>query len=119
MGGTNIYTTSTGGGSLSTSSFAGAASVRTIAAGASKTLTLTFANNASSNLANYTGTGAFNPFGPCSAAAISFRHGRGPGSGRASRSGGSAPALLAAPSSSNSCKEKPRLTGLFNRGAEI
>ena len=37
--------------------------VRTIAAGASETLTSVFANNANGSLANYTGTATFNPFG--------------------------------------------------------
>jgi len=63
MGATTIYNTSTGGGSLVTTSFKGNASNRTIAAGASQTLTFTFVNNVSTTAILYTGSALFNPFG--------------------------------------------------------
>ena len=64
LGNTTIYSTSTGGGSLTTSSLLGTAAQRTIAADKSGTLTYTFANNVSTNAANYTASATFNPFGP-------------------------------------------------------
>jgi len=63
MGGTTIYNTPTGGGSLTTSSLLGTTAQRTIAAGSSQTLTFTFANNVNTNASNYTGSATFNPFG--------------------------------------------------------
>jgi hypothetical protein len=64
MGGTTIYNTSTGGGSLTTSSLLGTTAQRTIAVGASATVTFTFQNNVSTNANNYPGGSAtFNPFG--------------------------------------------------------
>jgi hypothetical protein len=64
MGGTTIFNTSTGGGSLTTSSLLGTTAQRTIAAGSCGTLTFTFQNNVSTNPALYTGTATFDPFGP-------------------------------------------------------
>jgi hypothetical protein len=64
MGGTTIYSTSTGGGSLSTSSLLGTNAQRTIAAGSCTTLTFTFTNSVDTNPSDYTGTATFNPFGP-------------------------------------------------------
>ena len=64
LGSTTIYSTSTGGGTLTTSSLLGTAAQRTIAADKSGTLTYTFANNVSTNAANYTASATFNPFGP-------------------------------------------------------
>ena len=63
MGANQIFNTSTGGGSLVTTSFKGNASNRTIAAGASQTMTFTFANNVSTTAILYTGSALFNPFG--------------------------------------------------------
>ena len=63
MGGTTIYSTPTGGGSLTTSSLLGSTFQRTIAAGASQTLTFTFMNNVDTTPSNYTGSATFNPFG--------------------------------------------------------
>ena len=63
LGGTTIYNTSTGGGSLTTSSLLGTTAQRTIAAGASATLTFTFQNNVNTTASNYTGSATFNPFG--------------------------------------------------------
>jgi hypothetical protein len=63
MGANTIFNTSTGGGSLVTTTFKGNANNRTIAAGASQTLTFTFANNVSTIAALYTGSALFNPFG--------------------------------------------------------
>jgi len=63
LGGTTIYNTPTGGGSLSTSSLLGTTAQRTIAAGASATLTFNFANNVNTTASNYTGSATFNPFG--------------------------------------------------------
>jgi len=63
LGGATIYNTSTGGGSLTTSSLLGTTAQRTIAAGASGTLTFTFANNVNTIASNYTGSATFNPFG--------------------------------------------------------
>jgi xanthine dehydrogenase iron-sulfur cluster and FAD-binding subunit A len=64
MGGTTIYNTSTGGGSLTTSSLLGTTAQRTIAVGASATVTFTFQNNVSTNANNYPGGSAtFSPFG--------------------------------------------------------
>jgi hypothetical protein len=62
--GTTIYNTPTGGGSLTTSSLLGTTAQRTISPGATDTLQFSFANNASTNLNNYTGSATFNPFGP-------------------------------------------------------
>ncbi len=64
MGGPTIYNTSTGGGTLNTSSLLGTTAQRTIAAnGGTATLTFTFQHNVSTNASNYTGTATFNPFG--------------------------------------------------------
>ena len=64
MGAITIYNTSTGGGTLNTSSLLGTTAQRTIAAnGGTATLTFTFHNNVSTNASNYTGTATFNPFG--------------------------------------------------------
>jgi hypothetical protein len=64
MGATTIYNTSTGGGTLNTSSLLGTTAQRTIAAnGGTATLTFTFQHNVSTDASNYTGTATFNPFG--------------------------------------------------------
>src|SRR5438552_6313937 len=64
MGSVTIYNTSTGGGTLNTSSLLGTTAQRTIAAnGGTATLTFTFQHNVSTNDSNYTGTATFNPFG--------------------------------------------------------
>jgi hypothetical protein len=42
----------------------GTTAQRTIAAGASQTLTFTWQNNVNTTASNYTGTATFNPFGP-------------------------------------------------------
>jgi len=65
MGGTTIFNTSTGGGSVTIPpGLLGTTAQRTIAAGSCATLTFTFTNNVSTNPANYTGSATFNPFGP-------------------------------------------------------
>jgi hypothetical protein len=64
MGSTTIFSTSTGGGNLITFSLSGTTAQRTIAAGASQTLTFTFQNNVNTTASNYTGQATFNPFGP-------------------------------------------------------
>jgi hypothetical protein len=64
MGGTTIYSTSTGGGSLTTSSLLGTTAQRTIAAGSCATLTFTFQQSVDTNPSHYTGSATFNPFGP-------------------------------------------------------
>ena len=61
MGGTTIYNTSTGGGTLTTSSLLGTTAQRTIAAGSCATLTFTFANNVNPNASSYTGTATLRP----------------------------------------------------------
>jgi hypothetical protein len=67
MGGTTIYNTSTGGGTLHTTTLLGTNAQRTIAAnGGSATLTFSFQNNVSTNANNYTGTATFNQFGAVS-----------------------------------------------------
>jgi hypothetical protein len=63
MGGTVIYNTSTGGGSLTTSSLLGTTAQRTIAAGGHQNLTFIFHNNVDTNASHYTGSATFNPFG--------------------------------------------------------
>jgi hypothetical protein len=64
MGSVTIYSTSTGGGTLNTSSLLGTTAQRTIAAnGGTATLTFTFQHNVSTNASNYTGTATFDPFG--------------------------------------------------------
>jgi hypothetical protein len=64
MGAVTIYNTSTGGGTLNTSSLLGTTAQRTIAAnGGTATLTFTFQHNVSTNASDYTGTATFNPFG--------------------------------------------------------
>jgi hypothetical protein len=64
MGSITIYNTSTGSGTLNTSSLLGTTAQRTIAAnGGTATLTFTFQHNVSTNASNYTGTATFNPFG--------------------------------------------------------
>ena len=65
MGGTTIYNTSTGGGTLHATTLLGTNAQRTIAAnGGSATVTFTFQNNVDTTAANYTGTATFSPFGP-------------------------------------------------------
>ena len=62
--GTTIYNTSTGGGSLTTSTFLpNTTTARTTAAGTCDTVVFTFQNNVNTNPANYTGSLTFNPFG--------------------------------------------------------
>jgi hypothetical protein len=63
LGGTVIYNTPTGGGSLSTNSLLGTTAQRTITARSSATLTFTFAQNVNRTPSNYTGSATFNPFG--------------------------------------------------------
>jgi len=63
MGATTIFSTSTGGGNFISFSLSGTTAQRTIAAGASQTLTFTFQNNVNTTASNYTGTATFNPFG--------------------------------------------------------
>ncbi len=64
MGGTVIFNTSTGGGTLTTSSLLGTTAQRTIAAnGGTAALTFNFQNNVDTNANNYTGSATFNPFG--------------------------------------------------------
>jgi hypothetical protein len=67
MGGSTIFSTSTGGGSVTISSFpANTATARTIGAGLCGTVTFTFQNNVSKDPALYTppGSATFNLFGP-------------------------------------------------------
>jgi hypothetical protein len=62
--GTTIFNTSTGGGTLTTSSLLGTTAQRTMAAGACGTLTFNFVNkNVDTNNTHYTGSATFNPFG--------------------------------------------------------
>jgi len=61
--GTTIYNTSTGGGSLSTSSLLGTAAQRTVTPGETDTFQFTFQNNVNTSAGNYTGSGIFSPFG--------------------------------------------------------
>jgi hypothetical protein len=61
--GTVIYNTSTGGGSLSTSSLLGTTAQRTISVGATDTLQFIFTNSVDTNASHYTGSATFNPFG--------------------------------------------------------
>ena len=63
MGGTTIYNTPTGGGSLTTSSLLGTTAQRTINSGSNQTLTFAFQNNVDMNASHYTGSVTFNPFG--------------------------------------------------------
>ncbi len=63
LGGTTIYNTSTGGGTLTTSSLLGTAAQRTIAAAAHQNLIFNFQNNVDTNASHYTGSATFNPFG--------------------------------------------------------
>ena len=64
IGGTVIYNTSTGGGTLHTTTLLGTTAQRTIAAnGASGTVTFIFQNNVDTNNTHYTGSTTFNPFG--------------------------------------------------------
>ena len=56
FGGTMIYNTATGGGSLTTSSLLGTTAQRTINAGASQTLTFAFQNNVDPMANHYTGS---------------------------------------------------------------
>jgi xanthine dehydrogenase iron-sulfur cluster and FAD-binding subunit A len=63
IGGTAVYNTSTGGGSLNTSSLLGTTAQRTVAVGSSATLTFPFQNNANTTASNYDGTATFNPGG--------------------------------------------------------
>jgi len=62
--GTTIYNTSTGGGSLTTSSLLGTTAQRTIIPGETDTVQFTFQNNVDQNASHYTGSLTFNPFGP-------------------------------------------------------
>ena len=64
LNGATIFNTSTGGGSLNTSSFVGTAAQRTIASGSCGTFAFGFQSNVSTNPANYTGQLTFSPFGP-------------------------------------------------------
>jgi hypothetical protein len=64
MGPTTIFNTQTGGGNMIDFSLNGTNAQRTIAPGASQTLTFTFANNVNTTASNYTGTATFSPFGP-------------------------------------------------------
>jgi hypothetical protein len=61
--GTTIYNTSTGGGSLTTSSLLGTTAQRTMAQAACGTVVFNFTSNVSNNANNYTGSLTFNPFG--------------------------------------------------------
>jgi hypothetical protein len=63
--GTTIYNTSTPGGSLTIPPppLGGTTAQRTMAAGACGTVVFSFANNANTNLANYSGSLTFSPFG--------------------------------------------------------
>jgi len=63
--GTTIYNTSTGGGTLTIPPppLGGTTAQRTMAAGACGTVVFSFANNANTNLANYSGSLTFSPFG--------------------------------------------------------
>jgi hypothetical protein len=63
--GTTIFNTSTGGGSLTIPPppLQGTNASRTIAAGACGTVVFSFQNNVSTNLANYSGSLTFSPFG--------------------------------------------------------
>jgi hypothetical protein len=61
---TTIYNTSTGGGTLHTTTLLGMNPQRTINAnGGTATVTFTFASNVDTNANNYTGSATFNPFG--------------------------------------------------------
>jgi len=64
MGANTIFNTSTGGGNATIFTFTGTTAQRTIAAGASQTMTFTFQNNVDTNANDYTGQATFNPFGP-------------------------------------------------------
>ena len=59
MGGTTIYNTSTGGGSLTTSSLLGTTAQRTMAAGSSQNLNFNFQSNVDTNANAYTGSVTF------------------------------------------------------------
>jgi hypothetical protein len=64
MGGTTIYNTSTGGGTLHATTLLGTNAARTIAAnGGSATVTFNFATNVDTNNTHYTGTATFDQFG--------------------------------------------------------
>jgi hypothetical protein len=63
MGANTIFNTSTKGGNVTIFTFSGTQAQRTIAAGASQTMTFTFQNNVNTNANNYTGQATFNPFG--------------------------------------------------------
>ena len=64
MGGTVIFNTPTGGGTLTTSSLLGTTAQRTIAAnGGVAALTFNFQNNVDTTNTHYTGSATFNPFG--------------------------------------------------------
>jgi hypothetical protein len=62
--GNNVYTTSTGGGSLSTCALLDTTAHRTLNPGETDVLEFDFANNVDTNAAHYTGSATFNPFGP-------------------------------------------------------
>jgi hypothetical protein len=69
MGGSTIFNTSTGGGSVTIPSFpSNTATARTMGPGQCGTVTFTFQNNVSTNPALYTppGSATFTPFGPVS-----------------------------------------------------
>ena len=63
LGGTVIYNTETGGGSLTTSSLLGTTAQRTIAVGSSADLTFNFQNNVDKTANHYLGSATFDPFG--------------------------------------------------------
>jgi hypothetical protein len=64
MGGTQIYNTPTGGGTLHTTTLLGSNLQRTInASGGTATLTFIFQNNVDTTNTHYTGSATFNPFG--------------------------------------------------------
>jgi hypothetical protein len=64
MGANTIFNTSTKGGNATIFTFTGTPAQRTIAAGASQTMTFTFQNNVDTNANDYSGQATFNPFGP-------------------------------------------------------
>jgi hypothetical protein len=65
MGGTTIFNTSTGGGTVTIPpGLLGTTAQRTIAAGSCATLTFTFTNNVDTNPTHYSGSATFAPGGP-------------------------------------------------------
>jgi hypothetical protein len=64
MGGTTIYNTSTGGGTLHATTLAGTTAQRTINPnGGTAILTFNFLNNVNQTNTNYTGSATFDQFG--------------------------------------------------------